>query len=153
LDVDLSIEDPTGSSLHNAQRQTDGRVTLSAQVDGIHKICFGNKFSSLTVKVIDFEIVAKHKKPATQPLDELDAARAEDVDSIQAALFQLGDGLEEVEKELLYLRGRNSVHHFTNLSTNERVVNWSTFEAFMTIGVSLWQVWYLRRYFEIRRTL
>ncbi len=152
LDVDVSIEDPSGTSLHSAQRQNDGRVTLSAQSNGLHKFCFGNKFSSLTVKVIDFDIITA-TKPKSAPLSELDAARAEDVDGIQASLFQLGDGLEQVEKELQYYRGRLWMHHQTNESTNDRVVTWSTFESVMVIVVALWQVWYMRRFFEVRRAV
>jgi hypothetical protein len=152
LDIDVSIDDPQGTSLHSQQRQNDGRVTLAAQLNGLYKICFGNKFSSLTTKVIDFDVATSiRSKPA--PLSELDAARADDVTGIENSIFQLGDGLEQVEKEITYYRSRLRVHYNTNESTNERVVYWSTLEAVMVVVVALWQIWYMRRFFEVRRAV
>lgn len=40
-----------------------------------------------------------------------------------------------------------------NESTKQRVFYWGLFEAATVVCVSLFQVWYLKRFFEVRRTL
>eukprot|EP01108_Squamamoeba_japonica_P004882 TRINITY_DN383_c0_g1_i2.p2 TRINITY_DN383_c0_g1~~TRINITY_DN383_c0_g1_i2.p2 ORF type:complete len:205 (+),score=61.46 TRINITY_DN383_c0_g1_i2:128-742(+) len=151
LDVDLRVEDPSGGVLHEQARQSDGRVTLAAQSAGLFKICFGNKFSSLTTKTLDFDIHTSSRPQ--QPMTELEAARAEDVTGIENSIFQLGEGLEGVESAVRYTRGRMTIHHNTNRSTHQRVAYWNSVEAVVVVLSAIFQVWWLRRFFETRRAI
>lgn len=40
-----------------------------------------------------------------------------------------------------------------NESTNARVLWWSIFEALVLVAMSAWQVYYLRRFFEVKRVV
>ena len=40
-----------------------------------------------------------------------------------------------------------------NDSTNSRVVMWSAFEALVLLAMTLGQVYYLKRFFEVRRVI
>jgi len=152
LDIDLMISSPSEKVLHAAQRQTEQRLTFTAEQSGVYKVCFGNKFSSLTTKVVVFQIDVSSKS-STSPKTELEAARTDDVNLVSKGVFELGDELAGVEEALRDLRGRMYVHHNTNESTNVRVFYWGIFEAVMTVSVSLFQVWYIKRFFEVRRAI
>ena len=43
------------------------------------------------------------------------------------------------------------VHRNTSDSTNARVLWWSLAEAFVLLLITLWQVFYIRRFFEVKR--
>jgi hypothetical protein len=40
-----------------------------------------------------------------------------------------------------------------NESTNQRVVMWAVFEALILVAMTMGQVYYLKRFFEVRRVV
>ncbi len=40
-----------------------------------------------------------------------------------------------------------------NESTNSRVVMWAVFEALVLVAMTLGQIYYLKRFFEVRRVV
>lgn len=49
------------------------------------------------------------------------------------------------------LQMRDKIHRKINENTNSRVVMWSTFEALVLIVMTVGQVYYLKRFFEVKR--
>lgn len=48
---------------------------------------------------------------------------------------------------------RDKIHRSVNESTNSRVVLWSTFEALVLVLMTVGQVYYLKRFFEVKRVV
>jgi hypothetical protein len=48
---------------------------------------------------------------------------------------------------------RERTHRNTAESTNARVKWWSIFQLGVLIGEGIFQVWWLKRFFEVRRTV
>lgn len=46
-----------------------------------------------------------------------------------------------------------NIPSLVNESTNARVLWWSIFEALVLVAMSAWQVYYLRRFFEVKRVV
>lgn len=46
---------------------------------------------------------------------------------------------------------REATHRMTAKSTKSRIVWWSLLETVVLIGVCLFQVYYLKRFFEVKR--
>lgn len=45
------------------------------------------------------------------------------------------------------------IFQIANESTNTRVIWWSAFEIFLIFASTIFQVWYIRRLFEVKRTV
>ena len=56
-----------------------------------------------------------------------------------------------VKHEQEYMSVRDRIHRAINENTNSRVVMWSFFEALVLVAMTLGQVYYLKRFFEVRR--
>lgn len=66
---------------------------------------------------------------------------------------ELSGALTGIKHEQEYMHVRNRIHRGINESTNSRVVIWSTFEALVLVVMTLGQVYYLKRFFEVRRVV
>lgn len=66
---------------------------------------------------------------------------------------RLSELLAQVKDEQQYIIMRERTHRNTAESTNSRVKWWNMFVIGTVIGESLFQVWWLRRFFEVKRVV
>lgn len=146
LDIDVSIFDPDGNMIHQEPKASSGKYTIEANRDGQYKYCFSNKMSTVTPKVVMFSI-----ETARQVQHKLSGAQ--DQEKLNEMIKELTNSMTSVKHELEYLSVRDRIHRQINDSTNSRVIVWTWVEFFILLGVSLGQVVYLKRFFEVRRVI
>lgn len=69
------------------------------------------------------------------------------------AVRKLSEALAQVKDEQSYIVVRERVHRNTAESTNARVKWWSIFQLAVLIGEGIFQVWWLKRFFEVGVTI
>ena len=146
LDIDVTIFDPDGNMIHQEPKASSGKYTIEANKDGAYKYCFSNKMSTVTPKVVMFSI-----ETARQVQHKISGA--ENHDRVKDMVKDLENAMTSVKHELEYLSVRDRIHRHINDSTNSRVVVWTWVEFFILLGVSLGQVVYIKRFFEVRRAI
>ena len=62
----------------------------------------------------------------------------------------MSEALAQVKDEQAYIVVRERTHRNTAESTNARVKWWSLFQLGVLIGEGVFQVWWLKRFFEVR---
>lgn len=150
LDIDVKIVGPDGKDIHNGEKESSGKYTFTAQSSGRYTYCFSNKMSTLTPKVVMFNMEigdAPSRPPGAE--NEADAGHTKLEDMIR----ELATTLTSVKHEQDYMQVRDRIHRAINESTNSRVVMWSVFEASVLIIMTLGQVYYLKRFFEVQRVV
>jgi hypothetical protein len=70
---------------------------------------------------------------------------------LENEILELADNLKGVQEDLAYFKKREARHRQTAESTNSRIKWWSLFQFFMLVIVCFWQVYYLKRFFEVKR--
>lgn len=56
LDIDVRIVGPDGRTIYQGERETSGKYTFAAHNSGVYTYCFSNKMSTMTPKVVMFNM-------------------------------------------------------------------------------------------------
>lgn len=74
-------------------------------------------------------------------------------DPLEAETRKMSELLAQVKDEQSYIVLRERTHRNTAESTNSRVKWWNLFVIIVVVGESVFQVWWLRRFFEVKRII
>jgi hypothetical protein len=147
LDIDVKVTGPEGEEIITRERESNGKITFSAAKSGVYTYCFSNKMSTMTPKGVMFSMDVGEPQPAA-------AADGENHPNKLAEMIkELSTALVGVKHEQEYMEVRDKIHRKINESTNSRVVMWSFFEAIVLVAMTVGQVYYLKRFFEVRRVV
>jgi hypothetical protein len=143
LDIDFWITGPMGQYEANDKAVSNGDFTFDAKHDGKYVYCFGNEHWGASSKEVSFNV------HGIVYVNEADAPQ----DPLEVEVRKLSELLELVKDEQSYIVVRERTHRNTAESTNSRVKWWNIFVIGVVIGESVFQVWWLRRFFEVKRVV
>eukprot|EP00700_Malawimonas_jakobiformis_P002605 EC724547.1.p1 GENE.EC724547.1~~EC724547.1.p1 ORF type:complete len:196 (+),score=43.89 EC724547.1:61-648(+) len=141
-DIDVNVYGPDDKAVYNAQKQSDGKFTFAGQQKGIYRVCFSNKMSSVSAKMVSFFTTVGEVTSG-------EFAKAGDLTPLENSIVTLSEGLASVQAEQRYMRMRERVHRDTTESTNSRVKWWGITQAIILLGMALFQIYYIRSFFEV----
>ncbi|EDO31547.1 predicted protein [Nematostella vectensis] len=147
LDIDVKIIGPDQKVIYSGERETSGKYTFAAHMDGTYNYCFSNKMSTMTPKVLKFSMDIGEAPKDTSKEDNAGH------DKLSEMVSQLSEAMTGVKHEQEYMEVRERIHRSINDNTNSRVVWWSFFESLVLVAMTLGQVYYLKRFFEVRRVV
>jgi len=151
LDIDVRIVGPDGKTIHQGERESNGKYTFAAHMDGVYQYCFSNQMSTMTPKIVMFSMDIG-EAPSDPTKDEEGGEEASH-NKLEDMIKELSTALTGVKHEQEYMQVRDRIHRAINENTNSRVVMWSFFEALVLVAMTIGQIWYLKRFFEVRRVV
>lgn len=159
----LQVEDPAGNRQYSKSSISSDEYTFSAARDGKYVYCFGNEAWSSNSKEVSFNVHGVVYIPESEaPSDPLESEGSSSVEipSVYSMVGQslttyqtvrrLSNEVTHVKDEQSYIIVRERTHRNTAESTNARVKWWSLFQLMVLIGEGVFQVWWLKRFFEVR---
>lgn len=148
LDIDVKIVGPDSKEIYKGERESSGKYTFAAHMDGVYTYCFGNQMSTMTPKAVMFTV--EIQEPSAQVPGAAESADAAENQKLEEMVRELSSALTSVKHEQEYMEVRERVHRSINENTNSRVVMWAVFEAFVLVSMTIGEIWYLKRFFEVR---
>ena len=140
------IEEPKGAHTIDQRAVSSGVHTFTVPIDGRYTYCFSNDNYAAATKEVSFNVhgvvYVPEPTPGSPPNDPL-----------EHEIRQLSDLLSQVKDEQEYIVMRERNHRNTAESTNSRVKWWSIFQLGVVAGNSMWQIWWIRRFFEVKRVV
>ncbi|KAI9727542.1 MAG: p24 complex component [Chrysothrix sp. TS-e1954] len=143
LEIDFWIVDPNNSNLVHERSTTSGDHSFTAQTNGKYSYCFSNEAWSATSKEVSFNVHGIVYVPESEAPS----------DPLEKEVRRLSDLLQQVRDEQSYIVVRERTHRNTAESTNARVKWWSLFQLGVLGGEGVFQVWWLKRFFEVKRVV
>lgn len=139
--LSCQITNPMGQYEINDKSVSNGDFSFDAKHDGKYVYCFGNEHWGASSKEVSFNV------HGIVYVSEADAPQ----DPLEVEVRKLSELLELVKDEQSYIVVRERIHRNTAESTNSRVKWWNLFVIGVVVGESVFQVWWLRRFFEVCR--
>lgn len=151
LDIDVSILAPSGQQLHKVEKESSGKFNFQAKDTGVYSFCFSNKMSTVTPKIVMFTI--EKNSNVHSDSSEGDDEDGEHHSKLEDMTQELSVAMTGVKHEQEYMEVRERIHRAINDNTNSRVVLWAFFESLVLVAMTLGQVYYLKRFFEVKRVV
>ncbi|KAJ2965058.1 hypothetical protein NQZ79_g121 [Umbelopsis isabellina] len=137
------ISDPAERVIKSGIRESTGTHEVVANLKGRYTYCFSNRMSSVSDKSVSFNVHDVQKQ----------GADSVNIDPLEREIRELAESMSAVKDEQEYIVIRERQHRDTAESTNARVKWWSLGQLGLLIGVCFWQIFYLKRFFEVKRVV
>jgi hypothetical protein len=155
LDIDLRILGPQNEPISSGMQFESSTVDFTVRNQGPHQFCWNNEMARWTAKVVQFDVYVDGKPSSLVGKEKMKAEPVTPgaLSPLEMAVNRISDALNQIQKDQHFLRVRETAHRDTAESTNTRVLWYSVLESIVLIGISLGQVYYLRKFFEVKRAV
>lgn len=147
LDIDVKVVSPKGDVIYDAEAESSGSFEFTSREEGAYQVCYSNERTRTRPATISAKIAVG--EPERKLVDEI--AQAEHLSPLETRIKALEHSMNSITDLQKYMRGREKTHRATTESTKRRVLWWSVFESIVLVTMSIWQVVYLRKFFEVKR--
>ncbi|CAI0437538.1 unnamed protein product [Linum tenue] len=138
--IDLVIKGPNGEQMHDFRDKISDKHEFVARQKGVYRFCFTNK--SPYHETIDFDIHVAHFSYYEEH------AKDEHLKPLIHEISRLEDALYNIQFEQHWLEAQTERQALINDAMGRRAVHKAFFESAALVGVSILQVYLLRRLFE-----
>ena len=155
IEVNVHGPEPTSESLFKAKffgeggldpKETEGSFSFNAKYRGDHTMCILNGLDGAQADG-ESRLIAFNFR--CHELSDEGYAYA----GLQADITELREGLDMLKDHQSYMNQREDVHKGILESINTKVLAWTFLEAFILLGMALWQISYISNFFETKRKL
>ncbi|EKE40594.1 hypothetical protein ENUP19_0305G0095 [Entamoeba nuttalli] len=144
-DINFVMYNPNGQIFVEEKRQSSGMVDKDALYSGEHKICLDNSYASFSTT----KTVALFMDFSSQDT----IANQEQADKVENLANELNHLLTHARIEVVMLQLKSQIHQ----EMLQQAYSWSSYlfvlQAILILGMSLVQTYFIKKYFEVKRTI
>jgi len=152
--MDFKIEDPKGAIVYPNPDAKAGTFAFHTEEEGNFRFCFLDNYrSGAPILQIPGRTVALTINTGVAAKDYAEVAKKENLDPLALELRKIEDAAERVKDEMMYMKTREEEMRDTNESSNSRVVWLTVLTMVILVATAVFQILYLRRYFQVKKLI
>lgn len=144
--VTAKVTSPYGNIVHNNENATHGQFAFTTSEIGSYYACFWSASGTAATVNLDWKIGIAAK-------DWDSVAKKEKIEGVELELRRLESIVQSIKENLEYMRIREAEMREVSEKTNARVAHYSIVSIGICIGVSGFQVWNLKRFFQKKKLI
>ncbi|EKU19997.1 transmembrane emp24 domain trafficking protein 2 [Nannochloropsis gaditana CCMP526] len=148
--VEVTVEGPDGKLLWRAADKSEETFSFEAEENGDHTLCISNgargRADDGIPRLVGFSF-------RTDVLVDEAIASEQSIRRLIELGNSLTKGLTNVMDHQSYMRQREDLHASTMESIGSRVLIWTVVEAVVLVGMAVWQISIISKFFEVRRAV
>ncbi|KAF7986796.1 hypothetical protein HWV62_20418 [Athelia sp. TMB] len=145
FDIDFEVKDPNSKVLLDGNRERQGDYVLTANTVGEYSFCFENDMSTLTEKLVDFDIMVESEPRREAPAKP--GQVAEQTSALEESIFRLNGMLQAIRRTQKQFHTRENRGFSIVKSTSSRIFWYAVLESLGVIGMAVFQVYVLQTFF------
>mmetsp|Transcript_6236 Transcript_6236/g.10823 ORF Transcript_6236/g.10823 Transcript_6236/m.10823 type:complete len:194 (+) Transcript_6236:537-1118(+) len=123
---------------------TSPRLAFTTYDGGNFRFCIENSNEASTSVNVLFKVGVEARDYTSLP-------DTKDLVTVESMIKKITGVVQQVKKELSYVREREEEMRHTNQTIGERVVGYSVLTILMLVGLSVFQIFYLRAFFKAKK--
>ncbi|XP_053573872.1 transmembrane emp24 domain-containing protein 1 [Bombina bombina] len=158
LDVDFSLTTPSGILLIMERRRSDGVHTVEPTEVGDYMICFDNSFSTISEKLVFFELIFDNPQGDEEPENWSEVVEPDELldikfEDIKESIEGMKSKLERSMQMQTLIRAFEARDRNLQESNLDRVNLWSAVNLGVMVSVAFLQVYLLKSLFDDKRKI
>ncbi|GJE94020.1 emp24/gp25L/p24 family/GOLD-domain-containing protein [Phanerochaete sordida] len=145
FDIDFEVRDPNDKVLLDGQRERQGDYVLTANTPGEYAFCFENDMSTLTEKLVDFDIMVESEPRRDPPARTTQIS--EQTSALEESIFRLNGMLLNIKRTQKYFHTRENRGFDIVKSTTNQLFWYAVLEVMGIVGMAVLQVYVLQTFF------
>ncbi|KAH9846024.1 emp24/gp25L/p24 family/GOLD-domain-containing protein [Lenzites betulinus] len=145
FDIDFEVKDPNDKVVLDGKRERQGDYVFTANTPGEYSFCLENDMSTLTEKLVDFDIMVE-SEPRREP--QLKPGQiSEQTSAIEESIFRLNSMLVTIKRAQKHFHTRENRGFDLVKSTKNSMFWYTLLESLAVIGMAVLQVYILQTFF------
>ncbi|KAK5137748.1 hypothetical protein LTR08_007319 [Meristemomyces frigidus] len=150
FDIDYKVYGPTKDAnkdriVLEGEKERQGDFVFTANEVGEYRFCFDNSMSTLTDKLVDFEIAVENDPRPSLP--QKAGADPSQLSGVEETVLKLSTQVSTLVRQQKYFRTRENRNFSTVRSTEKRIFNFSVMGGIVMVGMAGLQVFVVKMFF------
>ncbi|OAX41772.1 hypothetical protein K503DRAFT_684668 [Rhizopogon vinicolor AM-OR11-026] len=145
FDIDFDVKDPNEKVILDGKRERQGDYVLTANTVGEYSFCFENDMSTLTEKLVDFDIMVESEPRREAPAKP--GQVSDHTSALEESTFRLSSLLLNIKRTQKYFHTRENRGFSLVKSTQNRLFWYMVLECLGVVGMAIFQVYILQTFF------
>ncbi|RMY68295.1 hypothetical protein D0863_07214 [Hortaea werneckii] len=129
----------------DGEKERQGDFVFTANEAGEYRFCFDNNMSTVSDKLVDFEIAVENE--ARSSLPQKAGATPEQLSGVEETILKLSGQVSTLVRQQKYFRTRENRNFSTVRSTEGRIFRFSLLESGLMVAMAALQVFIVKMFF------